>query len=135
MLPEFVFHHIAIAVNCLEDTAQLYVDAGFKKSEMFTDMNQNVRICWLSKENSPLIELVAPIDQSSPVVKYLSKNGVGPYHTCYSVKNLDIALGKMKSLRYLQVSKPAEAPAIENHRVVFLYNKNIGLIELVEIPD
>jgi methylmalonyl-CoA/ethylmalonyl-CoA epimerase len=37
-------------------------------------------------------------------------------------------------MKYVIVSKPVEAVAIHGSKVSFLYNKNVGLIELVEAP-
>ena len=82
----------------------------------------------------PLVELLAPVDETSPVNKTLEKLGVTPYHTCYVVDNIEDAIASLRKMRYVMVSKPAEAVAIKGSRVVFLFNKNVGLIELVESP-
>lgn len=80
------------------------------------------------------MELLAPVDESSPVCKTLEKNGVTPYHTCWIVPNIEEAALKLRKQRYVMVSKPAEAVAFCGSRVCFLFNKNVGLIELVEEP-
>lgn len=80
----------------------------------------------------PLVELLSPADDKSPVVQILEKNGVTPYHICYSVDDLEEAIKSLRKLRYMVVSKPKPACAIENRRVAFLYHKDMGLIELVE---
>ena len=134
MLADFQFHHIGIAVKDIEATAAIYEGGGYKVSATIYDPIQNVDICWLTKEGAPIVELLAPVNESSPVNKILKKNGVSPYHTCYVVKDIQVATSELKKQKYLMVSKPAEAVAFKGSKVTFLFNKNIGLIELVEAP-
>lgn len=74
------------------------------------------------------------MDETSPVNKILEKNGVTPYHTCYIVDEIELAMKELRKMKYIVVSKPAEAVAIHGCKVCFLFNKNVGLIELVESP-
>lgn len=134
MLDSFRFHHIGVAVKDIEKTAAFYVQSGYKQSSIVFDAIQNVNICWLTKKNMPIVELLAPVGVSSPVCKILEKNGVTPYHTCYIVENIETAVAELQKMKYIVVVKPVEAPAITNCKVCFLFNKNIGLIELVEAP-
>lgn len=134
MLQNFQFHHIGVAVKSIEDTAAVYVAGGYKQSVTTFDPIQNVNICWLEKKDMPLVELLEPVDDTSPVNKILEKNGVIPYHTCYIVDNLEKATVELRKMRYVQVSKPTVAVAINNCRVAFYFNKNVGVIELVEAP-
>jgi methylmalonyl-CoA/ethylmalonyl-CoA epimerase len=80
------------------------------------------------------IELLEPVDGQSPVNKILEKNGVAPYHVCYMVEDIEEAILKLKKMKYIVVVSPVEAPAITNSRVAFLFNRDIGLVELVEAP-
>ncbi len=132
MLPEFKFHHIGVAVRDIERTARFYLAAGYSMSPVTYDPIQNIHITFLSKEGMPVVELLAPHDENSPVNQTLQKNGVTPYHSCYMVPNMEDAIQKLKKMRYIPVSKPAEAVAIDGHRVCFLFNKDVGLIEIVE---
>ena len=134
MLPEFKFHHIGVAVHNIDATSVVYEQGGYSRSASIFDPIQNVNICWLTREGFPIVELLAPVDESSPVNKILEKNGVTPYHTCYVVPNIEEAALKLRKQRYVMVSKPAEAVAFKGSRVAFFFNKNVGLIELVEEP-
>lgn len=134
MLESMKFHHIGVAVNDIEATASVYEQGGYHRSARIFDPVQNVNICWLTREGYPTVELLAPVDETSPVCKTLEKNGVTPYHTCYIVPSIDDAAIKLRKQRYVMVSKPAEAVAFKGSRVAFFFNKNIGLIELVEEP-
>ncbi len=134
MLNSFKFHHIGVAVKDIDATAALYEQGGYKRSASIFDPIQNVNICWLTKDGMPTVELLAPMDETSHVNKTLEKNGVTPYHTCYVVENIEEAVAQLRKQKYIMVSKPAGAVAFCGSRVCFLFNKNVGLIELVEAP-
>lgn len=80
----------------------------------------------------PRIELIEPVDEKSPVYKILQKSGVTPYHICYEVENIQREIDRLKKEKFLPISKPVRAIAMNNKLICFLFNKNIGLIELVE---
>ena len=132
MLPDFRFHHIGIAVNNIDETAEIYLAAGYNKTDTVYDPLQNVHICFLKKGGMPTLELLAPEDDTSPVSKILTKNGVTPYHCCYEVDDIEDAMERLRKMRYIIVSKPLPAVAIGGRRVCFLFNKVVGLIEIVE---
>ena len=134
MLEYFKFHHIGVAVKEIDATASVYEQGGYHRSSTVFDPIQNVNICWLTKEGNPTVELLAPVDETSPVCKTLEKNGVTPYHSCYVVDHIEEAVTALRKQRYVVVSKPENAVAFCGARVCFLYNKNVGLIELVEAP-
>lgn len=134
MLDRFIFHHIGVAVKDIDKTAALYEQGGYQKSEPIFDPVQNVTICWLTKASMPTVELLAPVDETSPVCKILEKNGVTPYHTCYVVEDIEQAIVDLRQQKYVLVSKPVEAVAIHNSKVAFLHHRQVGLIEIVEAP-
>ena len=134
MIEALKFHHIGIAVRDLDATATLYEAGGYSRSAVVDDPVQHVRICWLSKKGAPLVELLAPLDDDSPVCNILDKVGVTPYHCCYEVDNLEEAVAALKRQKYALVRRPVEAPALRGCRVCFLFHKNAGLIELAEAP-
>jgi len=134
MLLELRFHHIGVAVFDIDATASVYERGGYRRSATVVDPIQHVRICWLTKEGSPTVELLAPADEQSPVNKTLEKRGVSPYHMCYVVEDMEEAVAALKKQRYIVVSKPVEAIAFCGSQVCFLFNRNMGLIELVEAP-
>ena len=134
MLESMAFHHIGVAVKSIDATAPMYEAGGYKRSEVVFDPIQNVNICWLTKEGAPIVELLEPVNEASPVCKTLEKNGVTPYHTCYVVTHIEAAVQELRSQKYVLTGKPVEAVAFCGSRVCFLYHKNMGLIELVEAP-
>ena len=100
MLSNFHFHHIGYAVTSIEKTMYYYIDGGYSCSSVIFDPIQNVNICFLTKEGEPMIELLEPVDENSPINKNLEKNGVCPYHCCYSVENIEDAIARLRKMRF-----------------------------------
>lgn len=132
MLDSLSFHHIGYAVKSIKDTADFYIRNGWVLTEECTDPIQNTIIAFLKKDGFPLIELVAPIDDKSPIEKTLKKGGVSPYHICYSVDNIEETVAELRKEKFMPLFKPVSAVALDNHKICYLYNQNVGLIELVE---
>jgi hypothetical protein len=132
MLADFSFHHIGIAVHQIDKTVGIYLNSGFSKTETIIDPVQNVRICFLKKENTPLYELIEPLDEASPVSNILKKTGVSPYHICYEVPDLNLAIANLKLMKYIVLQSPVPAKALDNRKISFLFHKDTGLIELLE---
>jgi len=126
------FHHVGVAVNSIEETAKCYVNMGYSLSETFEDPIQNVRIAFLKREGSPLLELVEPVDKTSPVYNILKKIGVSAYHFCYEINNLQESIENFEKRDFRLLIEPVPAVAFNNRRICFLYHLDIGLIELLE---
>lgn len=126
------FHHIGIACREIAKTQSFYLAMGYAASPVIDDPLQHVRVCFLTKQGEPCIELLEPLDAQSPVARILEKVGVSPYHICYKVDDIAGAITRLREQHFLLVSGPVPACAMEQRRVAFLFNKNSGLIELVE---
>lgn len=132
MLTDLKFHHVGIATPNIENTSKFYIELGYSLSSIIIDPGQHVKIAFVRKENSPTFELIEPLNEDSPVRKTISVSGVTPYHCCYEVKDIEYAITQLKKKKFIALSVPVEACAINNKRICFLFNKDIGLIELVE---
>jgi len=132
MLPEFFFHHIGIATDSIIKTSKYYYEAGYEVGEIIYDPIQHVKVCFINRANTPRIELVEPIDEESPVKNIISKNGVGPYHFCYELDDINEGINNLKLKQFIPLSKPVPAVAFNNRIICFLYNRNIGLVELLQ---
>ena len=97
------------------------------------DTHQKVLIQFLSREgqDDSRIELLAPLDSSSPVMK-CAKSGGGLHHICVRVQTLDDFAEKLRQTTLAPVSAPAPAPALGGRRVAFAYTPGFGLLEFVE---
>ena len=126
------FHHIGIATHDIEETTKKFNLFGYQSStDKFYDPIQNVYITFMEKLNAPRLELVAPVDQDSPILNTLNKNGTTPYHFCYEVDDIVKEVETLKKMKFLMVSKILPAVAFNNRLICFLYSKESGLIELL----
>ena len=105
---------------------------GYEATPVTEDPIQHVRICFLEKEGAPRLELLESLDEQSPVARTLATSGVTPYHICYEVTDITAAIAALRSQRFLLVSGPVPACAMDNKRVACMFQKNTGLIALVE---
>ena len=126
------FHHVGIAVNSIEETARWYVGIGYMLTETIEDPVQNVRIAFLKKEDSPLLELVQPVDKTSPVSNILKKVGVSAYHFCYETDSLQKTIQNLEKQDFKMLVEPVKAIAFNDRKISFLYHLDNGLIELLE---
>lgn len=135
-LPGFTFHHVGIAVRNINKTAAFYESTGWKRVvDTFVDKCQNIKACFYSQEGFPLMELIEAVDEYSPMVKILEKSGVGPYHCCYGVDDIEKSVNELKKIKFMQISRLAPSAGMPGRRVCFIYGKDFGLIELVENRD
>ena len=132
MEPQLTFHHIGIACRDIAKSQAFYISMGYRAADVIDDPLQHVRVCFLEKEDAPRLELLEPLDDQSPVARTLATVGVTPYHLCYEVEDIDAAITALRGQRFLPVKGPLPACAMEGRRVAFMFQKNIGLIELVE---
>ena len=130
---QLTFHHIGIACRDIEKTKLFYMELGYTATPTVDDPLQHVRVAFLDKTGEPRLELLEPLDDESPVNRTLSALGVTPYHLCYAVSDINQAIDSLRERRFLLVSAPVAACAMDDQRVAFLFNKNTGLIELVEV--
>ncbi|MDR0682308.1 MAG: VOC family protein [Dysgonamonadaceae bacterium] len=132
MLKEFKFHHIGYATNSIADTSSIYIAAGYAASNIIKDHIQQAKICFLSKDANPCIELIEPLHEVSSINKILKKIGVAPYHICYEVKDITMAFNELIETKgYIPLFRPVEAVAFNNRLICYLYKKEIGYIELI----
>lgn len=124
--------HIGYAVRDIMTTAQHYINSGWTISEIFEEKVQNTKIAFLRREGFVTIELVSPLnDTPSPVDNFLKNGGVQPYHVCYLVDDMMSALEDLHDDDFLPLFMPVPSVAMNNRQICYLYNQNVGLIELV----
>jgi methylmalonyl-CoA/ethylmalonyl-CoA epimerase len=127
------FHHVGIAVQNINEAIHAYQVLGYSQtSAIIQDPIQKVQLCFLDKDGSPTLELVAASSQDSPVTNILAKNGPTPYHNCFEVDDIMESVANLKLSGFRRLSAIVPAIAFENRRICFLYQKEVGLIELLE---
>ncbi|NDP22089.1 MAG: VOC family protein [Paludibacter sp.] len=132
MLSNFSFHHVGYATKSIEKTSKVFQELGYTISDTSFDTLQHVKIALLKKKDSPQIELVEMIDETSPVSKILEKNGVTTYHVCYEVQDIELAIAELRKQKFVLLFNPVVAVALDNRLICYLFHKDVGLIELLQ---
>ena len=129
-----ILHHYGFATSNIDETAKHFELIGYTKTEtgLIVDPLQNVRLLFLQKDNTPLLELVEPLSDSSPVSKIIQTSGPSLYHTCYEVESIEETKKDLRKKGFVTILNPIPAVAFNDRLICFLYNKFIGLIELLE---
>ena len=102
--------------------------------------DQGIREAMLSVRGAPVgsaqVQLMAPLDESSVIAKFLGKRGPGIQQLAYRVSDLETLTERLRNqgIRLLY-DKPRRGTA--NSRINFIHPRDAGgvLIELVEPAD
>jgi methylmalonyl-CoA/ethylmalonyl-CoA epimerase len=102
------------------------------------DERQDAEILFLARNGAasgePLVELIVPRSDRSPVAAFARDSRLRIHHLCFAVDDIEAALAPMKASGMSQVAPIVAAPAIGGRRIVFLFSREMGLFELVERP-
>lgn len=88
--------HLGIAVPSIAEARPFYeatLGATFEGEEVVAE--QKVRIAFFvlgSGSSAVRLELLEPLDEESPIAKFLAKRGPGLHHTAYRVDDVGLAL-------------------------------------------
>ena len=132
MLENATFHHIGTAVASIDKVKPFYQSMGYTVSDTVIEPVQKVYVAYARKEGFPTVEMLEPLDETSPVQGILKKNGNTPYHMCYAVDKLSDAIAEMRKEGFSPLSKPVPGHGLDDALMVFLYNINYGLIQVME---
>ena len=103
--------HIAIVVRDIQIARVLYEDfLGFRPStKIILDNVQKVRVQFFENDKAERIELIEPIDETSPSMNALKKGG-GVNHICYKCSNLEqiISLAQAQKIKMVCSPVPGE---------------------------
>jgi methylmalonyl-CoA/ethylmalonyl-CoA epimerase len=95
---------------------------------------QGVRVCFVDTPNSQ-IELIEPLGEDSPIVKFIEKNPAGgQHHVCFEVDDIEAARAHFEG-KGVRILGPTRIGA-HGTPVFFLHPKDMGgvLTELMETP-
>ncbi|MBI3543820.1 MAG: VOC family protein [Deltaproteobacteria bacterium] len=132
MADTLVFHHVGVITDELDAAVEFYRGLGYAPGPTYADDVQKLTIIFVEKAGSPLIELIRPLGDESPARDWIGRITAGAYHTAYTARDFDAAVGEMKKKRMKKVLGPVPAVAFGGKRVAFFWNTAVGLVELVE---
>jgi len=123
--------HIGIAVSNMEVAKATYTSlfgvAPYKEEAV---PSQGVTTAFFKMGESK-IELLAATQPSSPISKFIQKNGPGMHHIAYAVTDIEGAMAHFKTLGFRLLSEHPLAGA-DGKKIVFLHPKDTHgtLVEL-----
>lgn len=125
--------HVAIVVKDLEKTIDLYVNTlGFQQVYREIVADQGIEAVGLRAGDS-IIELLRPLDESSPIARYRGDAETKLHHTAYRVSGIQKELDRLKAQGVRLIDETPRKGAHGN-TIAFLHPKSTGgvLIELCE---
>jgi len=131
-------NHVGVAVPSIEDAKATYRDLyGVPASEMTETRElpaQGVKFAFVNVANSQ-IELIEPLGEKSPILKFLEKNPSGnQHHICFEVADIYAARDEMVRRGATVLNEPRIGA--HGTPIIFIHPKNSNgvLIELMETP-
>ena len=126
--------HVAIAVNNVESAAKEYQQVlGVDSIEFETVESEGVRVAIIPLDNGR-IELMEPINDSSPIKKFLEKRGEGLHHVALETDNIEREVERMQGCGIQFLGKIRSGSA--GTKVTFIHPKSLHgvLAELCSHP-
>ena len=128
-------NHIAIAVPNVKEAALKWQQAlNMKKSEIIVLEEHGVKVVFLEFSNLK-IELVEPLNNKSPISKFLEKNPKGGmHHICYEVEKITETINSLKNKNINILGDWNPKIGAHDKPVIFLHPNDLSgtLIELEE---
>lgn len=124
-------HHLGIAVEQLDEAARRFETVlGTDASGAHDVPSARTTVQFFSVGESRL-ELLAPMDDDSPVARHLKNRGPGLHHICLEVDDLEAEVARMRAAGMRFVTDDIQ-PGAHGSRIIFLHPRSTGgvLIEL-----
>ena len=137
-IPEHLFlaiDHVGIAVRDLDEATAFYRETfGMRVLHEETNEEQGVREAMVGVGDSgSCIQLLAPLDETSTIAKFLERSGPGMQQLAYRVSDVEAVAATLRE-RGVRTLYDAPKRGTAGSRVNFLHPKDCGgvLVELVE---
>jgi len=115
--------HIGIAVNSIEEAKVYFEDVlGLKCYAVEEVKDQKVKTAFF-KIGDTKIELLEPLEEDSPVAKFIAKRGQGIHHIAFATGDVNSALNEAKEKGVRLIDKKSRKGA-EGLKIGFLYPKS-----------
>ena len=130
-----VLDHLGIAVDSIDERLGIYEALGLEVEGTEEVIEQGVRVAFLPVGDSR-IELLEPIDASSPIARHLERRGPGLHHICLRVPDIRAAMAELTARGYRLLSEEPQRGA-HDCLVCFVHPKSTGgvLLELSQPAD
>ncbi len=125
--------HLGIAVKDLDAAEKVYEAllgrAPYKREKV--ESEGVVTSFFMAGENK--IELLAALNEESPIAKFIAKKGEGIHHVAFDVENIESEIKRLQENGFELISKTPKNGA-DNKIIAFLHPKSTGgvLVELCQ---
>jgi len=129
-----VLDHIGIAVTDINFAVETYQKLGFTPVPIIDNSAFGTKNVFLSMDTGS-VEIVQPVNEESPVAKFLANNGPGLHHIAFSVRDIQTELERLKGADVTLVnSEPMKYP--DGSLVAFVHPKSTAgvIIQLIQHP-
>lgn len=128
-------HHVGFAVASISAVIRRFAESsgGTWDGKIIHDPLQCVHVAFVKTQcpHDPLLELVEPEGENSPVSRAVKKGG-GLHHLCYEVADLEKQLETCRAQGGLIVKPPLPAVAFGGRRIAWVYTPDRLLLEYLE---
>jgi methylmalonyl-CoA/ethylmalonyl-CoA epimerase len=136
-------NHIGLVVRGISEFAKVLQVLGLEQvTQPEPDPIQKVTACFFATGNKEdvHIEVLEPMDGTSPIANFLAKKGGGLHHLCFEVDDIDSVARDLENQGYKLVSSPVECIGYDRSfglgrnastRIAFFMTSNKLLIELL----
>jgi methylmalonyl-CoA/ethylmalonyl-CoA epimerase len=128
-------HHFGFVVKSIQDCGCSFAQAlgASWDGKIYFDPLQKVQVAFFAGRSNtdPLIELVEPGGEGSPVTQFLQRGG-GLHHLCYEVNDLEGHLEFCKSVGNTIIRPPVPAVAFGGRRIAWAVTRKRLLVEFLE---
>jgi len=125
--------HMGVAVEEIEPALRVYRDRlRMRVAHREVVSEQGVEAVLLDVGENH-VELLAPLDASTPVGKFLAKRGPGLHHVAYQVRDIEATLGALREAGMELIDEHPRV-GIRGSRVAFVHPRATGgvLTEIVQ---
>ncbi len=128
----FAIDHLGIAVKSLEQAKRFYQQLGMEVMPEEVVEAEKVRLAMVPLGESR-IELLEPMNEESPIAKFLAKRGEGLHHVSLRVDDITATVKRLKQQGVRLISEDVKIGA-GGHMYVFVHPQSAGgvLLELVQ---
>lgn len=132
-IPAGDLDHVSLAVPDLDAAMALYRDRfGCLVSDPIEIAAQGIRMAYVQLGNAK-IELMEPLDESSPIAAFIARNPAGGiHHFCLTTENADGAAAAASEAGVRVLGKPG--PGHHGRQLFFIHPKD-SLGALIEIEE
>jgi methylmalonyl-CoA/ethylmalonyl-CoA epimerase len=131
------FDHIGIVVKDLPEGKSHFSELFriCRWTNVFEDHVNNVWAQFGEDQSGTCFELLAPLNEQSPINSALSKGTTILNHIAFRVTSIDAEAERLCGLGCLPIGEPKPAIAYRGKRIQFLMSPFLFIFELIEAPE